>query len=132
MINPCSIYRNPQIPSGYFYAKVIDLQTEPMEGYVMPKVLVKLKLHSDHGLGDNVVLSAIVYPTPKAKFFYMNFLNTFLTNDEVDVEKVKNRWGCIKVYPTKYGQTEYSAVQWIYQLPPVKQQIAKIIADENY
>lgn len=130
MLDTRSIYRNPQIPQGFYYVKVVEVQVEPMDGYVMPKVLVKMKLHSDHGLGDDVVLSAIVYPTPKAKFFYMNFLNTFLTNDEVDVEKVQNRWGCIKVYPAKYGQTEYSAVQWIYQLGPVKQEIARIYEEE--
>ena len=62
MLDIRSIYYNPQIPTGYYYAKVIDVQTESMEGYVMPKVLVRLKLHSNHGLGD-VILSAIVYPS---------------------------------------------------------------------
>jgi hypothetical protein len=131
MLDISSIYHNPQISPGYYYAKVIDLQTEPMAGYMMPKVLVRLRLHSDHELGDNVILAAVVYPTPNAKFIYMNFLNTFLENHEVEINKIQNRWGCIKVYPAKYGTTEYSAVQWIYQLPPAKRQIAKIVAEEN-
>ena len=131
MLDIRSIYYNPQIPTGFYYVKVIDVQTEPMEGYVMPKVLVRLRLHPNHGLGDNVVLSAIIYPTPIAKLFYMNFLNTFLQNHETEIDKILNRWGCIKVYKAKYGESEYSAVQWIFQLPAVKQQIAKIIADES-
>jgi len=131
MLDIGSIYHNPQIPPGYYYIKVVDLQSEPMDGYTMPKVLVRLKLHSDHGLGDDVVLSAIVYPTPNAKFIYMNFLNTFLQNHETEIEKVMNCWGCIKVYSAQYGEAEYSAVRWVRQIPDVKRIIAKITADEN-
>lgn len=42
-----------------------------------------------------------------------------------------NRWGCVRVYDTYYGETEYSAVKWIYQLPAVREIVAKIYEEES-
>jgi hypothetical protein len=130
MLDTCSIFRNPKIPQGYYYVKVIDLQTAPMKGYNQPIVLVKLKLYPNDNIDKDVVMSAVIYPTEKAKYHYLNFLNTFLRNDEKDLDIVMNRWGCVKIYDAVYEHIEYSAVHWIFQLPQAKQCIAKIEEEE--
>jgi len=131
MIDLSSIYRNPIIPEGYYYLKVIDIQTEPYQDCVMPRIQVRLQPHPDDGFDKELTLSAIVYPTEKAKYFMLNFLNTFLENDETNVEKVLHRWGCVRVYTAEYGESQYSAIKWIYQTPITRRNIEHIYEEER-
>jgi hypothetical protein len=111
--------------------KVVDVQTEPYQNCVMPLVQVRLQPHPEDGFKKDFTLSAIVYPTEKAKFHMLNFQNTFLKNDETDVEKVLHRWGCVQIYTAQYGKSQYSAVHWIFQTSITKENIARIFEEEQ-
>jgi hypothetical protein len=131
MIDRSSIYRNPVIDDGYYYMKVIEVQTEPYPNCVMPLIQVRLQPHPEDDFAKDCTFSAIVYPTEKARFHMMNFLNTFLKNDEADIGKVLHRWGCVQIYTAKYGKTQYSAVHWVFQTSITKQNIDRIYEEER-
>jgi hypothetical protein len=131
MIDRSSIYRNPIIDDGYYYMQVVEVQTEPYPDCVMPLVQVRLQPHPEDGFDKDFSLSAIVYPTSQARYHMMNFLNTFLKNDEIDVEKVLHRWGCVRVYTAQYGASQYSAIHWIFQTQVTKRNIERIYEEER-
>ncbi len=130
MIDLGSIYRNPTIPEDYYYVKIIHLATDEVPGCSKPRVLVRLKPWWEHGLKKDIALYAIIHPTEAARFHYGNFLNTFRREPNETVEELLYRWGCVQVHTARYGETAYSAVKWIYQLPSVKRHVGSIEQDE--
>jgi hypothetical protein len=131
MIDRSSIYFNPVIDQGYYYMKVIDIQTEPYPDCVMPLIQVRLQPHPEEGFAKDCTFSAIVYPTSQARYHMMNFLSTFLKNEETDVEKVLHRWGCVQIYTAQYGKSKYSAIHWIYQTSITQRNIERIYEEER-
>ena len=48
MIDNATVFDNPLIPDGYYYAKVTSIEQEPTN-FEYPKLLIKLKLHRMYG-----------------------------------------------------------------------------------
>ena len=118
MINNSLIY-NSIISEGFYYAKVIELETEASD-YIYPKLLIKLKIHKKHNLNDNIFLHSILYPTKKSKDHYKKFVDTFLTHKDKDFRKAINRIGSIWVYHSEFNSTVFSAVKYVYQPRKIK------------
>ena len=131
MADLSAIYRNPRIPPGYYFAKAIEVNTENIAGYERPLVFVRVQIHPDHKLGDHVVLTNIIHPTEASRFYFINFVNTFIGFETHDLSLSLNRWGSIEVYDAKYQKTMYSAVKWIYQTREVRSKIADIYRREQ-
>ena len=131
MADLSAIYRNPRIPPGYYFAKVVELDTENIAGYDRPLVFVRVKIDPEHGLGDHVVLANIIHPTEGSKFYYANFVSTFIGFETHDLRLALNRWGSIEVYDAEYQGTKYSAVKWTYQTRQVRSKIEEIYRREQ-
>jgi hypothetical protein len=131
MLNLSSPYHNPQIEAGYYYVKVIDVCTQDAPGCKRPRLLVRVQIHPEHDLGEDVTLAAVIHPSENSQHLYTNFCQTFLTTTEQDVQHALNRWGSVYIYPAQYGNTHYSAIQWVYQPHRVKLAIAEIYRRER-
>ena len=113
MIDLSSIYRNPRLPQGYYFTKVIDIDTEEV-GLDRLRIEVTLRVGSIHDQQAGTRLSSIIHPTGRAVYYFKNFISTFLVRGNRYFEAV-NRWGCIEVYDAQHGKTRYSAVKYVYQ-----------------
>ena len=118
MINNSLIY-NSIISEGFYYAKVIELETEPSD-FIYPKLLIKLKIHKRHNLNENIFLYSIIHPSKKSKDHYEKFIHTFLCFKDKDFKKAINRIGSIWVYKSEYENTVFSAVKYVYQPRRIK------------
>ena len=118
MIHNSLIY-NSIIPEGFYYAKIIDLQTEPSD-FIYPKLLIKLQIHKKHNLNENTFLYSILYPTNKSKDHYKKFIHTFLCYKDKDFKKAINRYGSIWVYHSEFNSTVFSSVKFVYQPRKIK------------
>lgn len=130
MIDLSSIYHNPIVPEGYYYVQIVHLETDEVPGCNKPRILVKLEPWWEHDLGEDILFTAIVYPTEAARFYYENFQNTFLKSKEEPVVQALNRWGCVQILNTRFDNTEYSSVKWIRQIPKAKKTIAHILKQD--
>ena len=115
MIDNNILLNNPLIPPRYYYAKVIDIESEPADHY-FPKLLVTLQLHPMYGLPKDTCFRAILFPTKKSFYHYKNFINTYMLGPVTDgFEKAVGTWGSIEIYSSEFGDIEYSAVRFCYQ-----------------
>ena len=130
LINNNEIYFNPIITPNFYFAKIIQIETEASDFY-FPKTLIKLSLHHDYGFPDETILSSIIHPTEKAEKHFLKFVHTFLNYDERDVCKAQNRWGSIWVYDAEYNETQYSAVKFVWQPNSVKMKSIEIFQRER-
>ena len=118
MINNSLIY-NSIIPQGFYFVKIVELQTEPSD-YIYPKILIKLQIHKRHNLNKNIFLYSIIYPTEKSKDHYDKFIHTFLSYKDKDFKKAINRWGSIWVYTSEFNDTVFSSVRYVFQPRQIK------------
>ena len=131
MIDNSIVLDNPLIPDGYYYAKLLTVETEPSD-YVYPKILATLGLHQMYNLAPNNVLCAIIHPTANSHFHYKNFHNTFFMGKRIDeLRSGINRWGSVKSYRTQFNGVEYSAVRFIYQPLPIMMDCWQLSKDES-
>ncbi|NLX22934.1 MAG: hypothetical protein GXY55_14875 [Phycisphaerae bacterium] len=130
MIDLSCIYRNPTIPAGYYFAKIVQLDAEQIAGYERPRIQVCLLIHPRHEVGDDVYLHAIIHPTEQSVFRWVNFRDTFLGEDEVLLDAV-GRWGRVAVEDAEYQGTQYSSIKWIYQTPLARLQVRRIAREER-
>ena len=68
------LLNNPLIPPGYYFSKIIDIETEPSD-FIFPKILIKLQLHKKYELENNIFHS-ILFPTENSYYHYKNFFET--------------------------------------------------------
>jgi len=131
MIDNNILLKNPLIPEGYYYAKVIEVETE-QSGYNYPKLLVTLTLHPMYGLPPTTCFRAILHPSEKAWFHYKNFFNTYLLGKDVDeLDKAVGVWGSVKIYSSGFEDIEYSAVRFCYQPIPIRLESWRITKEEK-
>lgn len=131
MIDNSLIYKNPVIPSGFYYAKVIHVEEEPSH-YLFPKLLIQLTLHAEHGLPKDIILTSILHPTPNSYWHFRNFFHTFAWGDCLaDVEEIIGQWGSVKVLKNEYNDTEYSSVKFVYQPRLVRIESNRIMREEK-
>ena len=117
MINNSIIYSNPIIPARFYFAKLVNLETEQSD-FAFPKIMAQLRIHPKDGVPEDTILTSIIYPSHKSADIYAKFIATFLIDDINDPNQIKQaigRWGCVGVFNAKYGKTEYSAIAYKYQ-----------------
>ena len=81
MINNNTLLTNPPIPDGYYFSKVVDVESEASD-YLFPKLLIKLTLHPMYATSDDNEVSAILHPTDRSYYHYKNFYNTFMLGED--------------------------------------------------
>ena len=128
MVDLSCIYHNPLIPAGYYFVKVMHLDTEQVPGYERPRIQVRLWVHPRHEIGDDVYLDTIIHPTDKSIYRWINFRDTFLDQDEILLDAV-GRWGRVAVEDAEYQGTEYSSVKWIRQTELAGLEVRRIVQD---
>jgi len=116
MIDNGVILKNPLVPEGFYFAQVIAVETEPVATSAIPKLLIQLRLHTSYGLPSDSVFSAILHPTERSMWHYVNFFNTFMLMDPIDQPtKAIGCWGSVRIRPSKFNGIEYSTVKFVYQ-----------------
>ena len=131
MIDNNILLNNPLIPASYYYAKVIDVESEPADHY-FPKMLVKLQLHPMYGLHKETCFQAIIFPTDKSFYHYKNFINTYMLGPDIDdLTKAVGTWGSVEVYSSEFGEIEYSTVRFCYQPRWVMMESWKLTKEEK-
>ena len=131
MIDNNIIFNNPLIQPGYYYAKLIDVETEPSD-YQYPKILATLKLHQMYNLAPNDVFHGIIHPTQHSLFHYKNFRNAFCLGRSIDeIGAGVGQWGSIEIYTSEFNDAEYSAVKFVFQPIPVRMECWRIWREEN-
>lgn len=131
MIDNKSVFDNPIIPMGYYYAQVLRIEAEPVDGFTFPKLHIQLRLHPGYGLPEGALFSAILFPSPKTYFHYKNFYNTFMLGQFTDaLDKAIGHWGCVQIYPSIYAGVEYSAVRFVYQPMPIRMESWRLDREE--
>ena len=112
MIDNATVFNNPTIPDGYYYAKIISIEQEPAN-FKYPKLLIKLKLHRMYGIDDT--LTAILYPTEKSLFHYKNFIRSYIMyTDHCSFDEIPDVYGSIEICRTKYEETMFSSAKFVY------------------
>lgn len=129
MIDLSSIYRNPQIPAGYYFVKLIDINTEEL-GLTRPRIWVKLRIGPMYPPESGQHLHSIIHPTDRAIYFYKTFVSTFIIRGNRYHEAI-NHWGCIEVFDAQHGKTKYSAVKYVYQPLNIRLKVDEIEQDER-
>ena len=130
MIDNSLILKNPHISEGYYFSKIITIETEGL-GSIFPKILVKLELHQDYELENNIFHS-ILHPTENSYFHYKNFYNTFLLGKSIDkIEEAIGQWGSIEICSSEFQDLKYSVVKFTYQPRTVMIESFKIWREEN-
>jgi len=132
MIDNMSVLNNPLIPSGYYYAKVLRIEAEPVPDLKFPKLHIQLRLHPSYGLPEGTIFSSLLFPSPKTYFHYKNFYNTYMLGQFTDeFHKAIGTWGCIQIYPSLLAGVEYSSVRFVYQTMPIRMKSWRIEREER-
>jgi len=120
MIDNSIIYKNPIVPNGFYFMKVIRVQDEPAD-YLFPKLLITLQPHPQYEMEEGIEFASILHPTHKSYWHYKHFFNTFMLDEVVfEFEKAVGQWGSVKLEQSQYGETVYSAVKFVHQPLPVR------------
>jgi len=131
MIDNATVFDNPLIPEGYYYAKIIAVESEPSD-YTFPKLLIELTIHPMYGISDDAELSAIIHPTDRSYYHYKNFFNTYMLGVETDeIDKAVGRWGSIQIVNSHFNDSQYSTVRFVYQPLQIRMESWRIGQDEG-
>ena len=115
---PSTIYANPIVEPGYYWAKCVDVVPEHC-GAERPRLWIQLELGPMHEGAAGVRLCTILHPTPAARYFFVNFLNAYRVHG-LNYNEAIGRWASIQVYAAEYGATKYSAIKFTYQSLPLR------------
>jgi hypothetical protein len=121
---PSTIYANPLIPHGYYWAKVTDLRIEHC-GMERPRLWVELEIGPMHEEQRGLQLCSIIHPTAASVYFYSNFIHAFRISGMNYLEAI-GRWASVEVHPAEYQGTEYSAVKYTHQPVPLRVEALRI------
>jgi len=131
MIDNKSVLNNPLIPSGYYYAKVLRIEAEPVPDSKFPKLHIQLRLHPSYGLSEGTIFSSLLFPSPKTYYHYKNFYNTFMLGQFTnEFDKAIGQWGCVQIYPSTVAGVEYSSVRFVYQPMPIRMESWRLDREE--
>ena len=117
MINNSAIYSNSIIEPRFYFAKLVNLETEKSD-FAFPKIMAQLRFHPKDGVAKDTILTSIIHPSHKSADIYAKFIATFMIDDINDPNQIKQaigRWGSVGVFNAKYDKTEYSAIAYKYQ-----------------
>lgn len=115
MIDNSIILTNPIVPEGYYFSKVISVESEASD-YLFPKLLITVVLHPMYDISEDIKLSAILHPTEKSHYHYKNFFNAFLLGeDSSKLDKAVGRWGSIHIANSCFNGIKHSTVRFPYQ-----------------
>ena len=128
MINLASIYRNRCIAAGYYFVKVIDIDTEEV-GLNRPRIQVALKIGPMYEEGGTI-LNSIIHATDASRYWYKNFILTFWVSG-ARLHEAIGKWGSVEVYDAHHGETKYSSVKYVYQPLPIRMRTYQIAQDEQ-
>jgi len=115
MNHKASIYSNTVMPTGLYYAKLLDLHLDTSDH---PYLWSSLMTGSAHEAYADVKLSSIIYRTPKSEELIAKFKATFRIAgaDNLDAYlDALGRWGCVSVSEHEYQGTEFSCVSFVRQ-----------------
>ena len=131
MIDNNVLLKNPLIRPGYYYAKLLYIETEPSD-YVFPKIIATLGLHQMYQLAPNNVLSAIIHPTQNSYCHYKNFRHTFFLGKNMDEMRTGiGHWGSVELSTSEFNDVKYSSVKFVYQPIPIMMESWRIGEEEN-
>ena len=131
MIDNNILFNNPIIPAGYYFAKIINIETEASD-YIYPKILVKLELHQKYELKNHNIFYAILHPTSDSYYHYKNFFNTFLLGQDTDnLDEAVGQWGSVEICKSEFSDIKYSAVRFVYQPREVMIESGRIWKEDN-
>ena len=131
MIDNNILLTNPPIPEGYYFSKVVSVESEPSD-YLFPKLLIKLTLHPMYATPDDNEVSAILHPTEKSYYHYKHFFNTYMLGEFTDeVHKAVGRWGSIQITTSAFNDTTYSTVRFVYQPLQIRMESFRTGQDED-
>lgn len=122
---PSTIYMNPVVPQGYYFAKVRNVMTERVTGADRPKIWVELELGPMYREHSGRRFCVIIHPSEKAGYIYVNFLNSFRVTG-ARYEEAIGRWASVELCPAKYEKTHYSAVRFCHQLRVIRRQCLRL------
>jgi hypothetical protein len=115
MIDTGVIYRNPVVPDGFYYMKVVHKDTEPAN-YLFPKMLIRLVPLPDYEMPAGTTFHVILHPGAPSYWHYKNFYGTFMLGEYIDdLQEAIGQWGSVKVQQMEYNGTLLSSVKFIYQ-----------------
>ena len=115
MNHKASIYSNPSIPAGLYFAKLLDVHLEESDH---PYLWASLLTGPAYGEYSGMKLSAILYLTPKSQELLNKFRTTFRVSGPHCPESYLDalgRWGCVSVFPSAHQMTEFSCVSFVNQ-----------------
>ena len=114
MNHKASIYSNTVMPSGLYYAKLLDLHIDTSDH---PYLWSSLVTGSAYEAYADVKLSSIIYRTPKSEELIAKFKATFrIAGDDLESYlEALGRWGCVSVSLHEYQGTEFSCVSFVRQ-----------------
>jgi len=131
MNHKASIYANPIIAGGLYYAKLIDLHVEEQDSQY---IWASLMLSPVYGENAGKILSSILYMTPQSQALVAKFKSTFHISGEDTLENYQQSvglWGCVSVVPRTYQHEEFSCIVYITQNRQMRQIANKIKKDEE-
>ena len=115
MNHKASIYSNTVMPSGLYYAKLLDLHLDNSDH---PYLWTNLITGSAYEAYSDVKLASIIYRTPKSEELIAKFKATFRISGANDLEsylEALGRWGCVSVFLKEYECQEFSCVSFVRQ-----------------
>lgn len=131
MNHKASIYANPVIPGGLYYAKLIDLHVEQEQSSY---IWASLMLSPAYGAHAGAMLSSILYVTPQSQALVAKFKSTFRIVGADTLENYQESiglWGCVSVVPRTYQHDDFSCIVYVTQNRQMRQIADKIKKDED-
>lgn len=131
MNHKASIYANPIIPGGLYYAKLIDLYVEREQS---PYIWASLMLSPAYGEHAGALLSSILYVTPQSQTLVAKFKSTFCITGADTIGNYQQSiglWGCVSVVPRTYLHDDFSCVVYVTQNRQMRQIADKLRNDEE-
>jgi len=115
MNHKASIYANPLIPGGLYYAKLIDLYVEEKDSSY---IWASLMLSPAYGEYAGKILSSLLYVTPQSQTLVDKFKSTFrITGDDTleNYQQSVGLWGCVSIVPRNYQHEDFSCAVYVTQ-----------------
>ena len=115
MNHKASIYSNPVIPTGLYYAQLLDLDLDTSDS---PYLWTCLALGEQYGAYSGTKLHSILYFTPKTEELVAKFKATFRIDEAHTLDEhleALGRWGCVGVYESHYQNDEFLCVSFVRQ-----------------
>lgn len=121
---PSTIYLNPVLPPGFYWLKLVDVESEHC-GAERPRLWLNFEVGPMHEGFARRHLCTIIHPTEKARFYYVNFVNAFRVVG-MDFTGAIGRWASVAVAPAEFNGTTYSTLRFTHQPLPLRNSASQI------